>query len=228
MSPRVKRRRNIVLGVLGIFLLSFAGADYYLRGQFYYTKRLINGVYGATWQAVFPPSGPVKLYARMVADQSYRKAHPDWKIHLYDVFRAAAARFVEEFDIRMTLVGLDAWERPDGMEEYVEILKYAARKLDRRGAEIRVIMTAKDADRERDGRWRDAGVAHELGNVVVVGDDGLLVHELGHLFGAVDYPEGDARYDEETTYSYKYAARTEAIDPPNRDRIKKRKHRLLW
>jgi len=39
---------------------------------------------------------------------------------------------------------------------------------------------------------------------------------------------GDALFDKETTSSYKYAAGTEAIDPPNRDRINRHKYRLLW
>ena len=164
----------------------------------------------------------------MGADQSYRRVHPDWKSHLPDVFDAAAKRFAVEFDIRLTLLNIDSWERPAGLDDFAGILKYAARKLDRRGADIFVVMTADDAGKADDGRWRDAGIANTLGNCVVVGEDALLVHELGHLFGAVDYPPGSPHYGEETTYSYKYAARTDAIDPANRDRILKHKYRLLW
>lgn len=225
---RFKRVRNIVFAVLGIFLLSFAGADYYLRGQLYYTKRVINALYRNTWQAAFPPSGPVALYVRVAADQSYRGLHADWKTHIPEAFDAAAARFKSEFDIRLTLLNVDAWERPEGLDDYAGILKYALRKLDRRGADIFVVMTAKDAGRERDSRWRDAGVAFALGNCAVVGDDALLVHEMGHLFGAVDYPPGSPLYDEVTTYSYKYDTRTDTVDPANRARIMKNKYRLLW
>ncbi len=144
-SPsRFKRVRNVVLAVLGIFLFSFAGTDYYLRGQLYYTKRVINALYRDTWQVAFPPSGPVKLYVRMAADQTYRSLHADWKTHLPDVFDAAANRFAGEFDIRLTLLNLDAWERPEGLDDYADILKYVLRKLDRRGADVFVVMTAKE------------------------------------------------------------------------------------
>jgi hypothetical protein len=222
------KKRNVVLIVLGVLVLSFAGTDYYLRGQLYYTKRVINSLYQSGWQAVFPSSGPVELYVRMHADQSYRRTHPDWEIRLGEAFDEAAKRFAGEFDIRFKLLNIDAWERPQGMEDYADILRYAARTMDRRGEEISVIMTAKDAGWETDDRWRVAGVAHRLGNVLVVGDDALLVHELGHLFGAVDYGEGSPGYDEETTYSYRRAARTDAIDPKNRARILRHKYRLLW
>jgi len=222
------KKRNVVLIALGVLLLSFAGTDYYLRGQFYYTKRVLNFLYQSTWQAVFPPSGPVDLRVRLHADQSYRKAHSDWETHLMAVFDAASERFARDFDIHFGLLNIDAWDKPEGMDDYTDILKYAARKLERLGAEISVIMTAQDAEREADDRWRDAGIAHRLGDILVVGDDALLVHELGHLFGAVDYAEGSPGYDTETTYSYRYAAQTDAIDPENRARILKHKYRPLW
>ena len=228
MPSLFKRRRQIVLSVLAILVLSFAGTDYYLRGEFYYTKRVANFLYLHTWQAVFPPSGPVKLYVRMDADQNYRRLHPGWESHLQDVFDAAARRFKEEFDIRLMLLSAGAWERPEGLDDYADILKYAARKLDRHGTDISVIMIAEEAGQARDGRWMDAGVAHRLGNCAVVGDDALLVHELGHLFGAVDYPPGHPLYDLETTYSYQYAERMDAIDPANHARIMKNKYRPLW
>jgi len=164
----------------------------------------------------------------MAADQSYRAAHPEWKTRLREVFDAAAARFAREFDLTLSLLGVEAWDRPEGMEDYAEILKYASRKLARHGADIAVVVTAKDAGWEWDERWRDAGIAYEQGNCAVVGDDELLVHELGHLFGARDYAEGDPLYDQESTYSYKHAGKTSAIDPANRDRINRLKHRLVW
>ncbi|MBM3311306.1 MAG: hypothetical protein FJY80_07345 [Candidatus Aminicenantes bacterium] len=228
MAFKLDRRRNILLFALGIFLLSFAGADYYLRGQLYYTKRVVNSIHRATWQALFPPSGPVELFVRLAADQSYRRVHPEWKTRLREVFGAASARFAREFDVTLSLLGVEAWDRPEGMEDYAEILKYASRKLARHGADISVVMTAKDAGWEGDERWRDAGIAYEQGNCAVVGDDELLVHELGHLFGAKDYAEGDPLYDAESTYSYKHAAKTAVIDPANRARVNKLKYRWLW
>lgn len=228
MTFSIRRLRNLLLAVLGIFILSFAGTDYYLRGQLYYTKRVINAIVRDTWQAAFRPSGPVSLYVRMTADQSYRAAHADWKTHLPDVFDAAAKRYAEDFDIGLTLLNVGAWDRPPDVTDFAGILKYAARRLDRRGADIFVVMTAAAADAAQDGRWRDAGIANTLGDCIVVGEDALLVHELGHLFGAVDYPPGNPHYDELTTYSYKYDTRTDAIDPANHARILKNKYRLLW
>lgn len=52
------RRRRVVLWVLAILVLSFAGTDYYLRGQLYYTKRVANFIYLHTWQTLFPRPAP--------------------------------------------------------------------------------------------------------------------------------------------------------------------------
>jgi hypothetical protein len=222
------KKRHIVLSVLGVLLLSFAGTDYYVRGQLYYTKRVLNFLYLSTWQAVFPSSGPVELYVRIHADQDYRQTHPDWETRLTGVFDAAAERFARDFDIRLMLLNTTAWDRPEGIDSYAAVLKYAARKLERLGAQISVIMTADDAGNVSEESWFVAGIAHRLGDIVIVGDDALLVHELGHLFGAVDYGEGSPGYDAETTYSYRYADKTDAIDPENRARILKHKYRPLW
>jgi hypothetical protein len=222
------KKRTVVFVALGVLLLSFAGTDFYLRGEFYYTKRVVNFLYQNTWQAVFPSHGSVTLFVRMHADQGYRRANPDWEDRLRRAFDAAAARFAHDFDIRFRLLNIVPWERPAGVDDLTGLLRHAARGLDRRAAQITVIMSDAGGAAGPGDAWRDAGVAHRLGDILVVGDEAVLLHELGHLFGAVDYEEGDPRYEEVTTYSYKYADRTEAVDPANRARILKHKHRLLW
>jgi hypothetical protein len=228
MKLTFRRVRTIVLAALLIFAVSFAGTDYFLRGHFYYAKRAANFLARYTWQAVFPPSGPVRLYIRAEADQDYRALHSDWKTRLAALLDAAAGRFVEAFDIRFTVLGIGAWERPSRLADYAGLLAYAERKIDRRGAQIVVLMTGQDEGAAEPDRWLDVGAAHYLGNCVIVGDEALLLHELGHLFGAVDYPPGRPGYEDETIYSYKFAGRTERLDAPNRARILDHKYRLLW
>jgi hypothetical protein len=223
-----QRVRRFLGAILLIFGVSFAVTDYSLRGHLYYTKRAVNDIVGSTWQAVFPPSGPVHLYVRVAADQAYRAAHPDWKPRLYDLVAAVSARFEEEFGIRFSVLSVEAWNRPSGLNSYEGILTHAERKLNRRSSQILVVMTAPDKDYRRTDRWIDVGAAHYLGNCVVVGEDRLLRHEIGHLFGAVDYPPGSRGFDLESIYSYKYADRSDAIDPANEARILKHKYRWLW
>ena len=119
-------------------------------------------------------------------------------------------RLERDFDIRLRLLGIDAWDRPEHLTEYSDILVYAEKNVDRRSTQILVLMTGKDdATALPPDQWMDVGAAHYLGNCVIVGHDSQLLHELGHLFGAIDYPPGDPRYDLETIYSYQYADRTE-------------------
>ena len=161
--------------------------------------------------------------------QDYRQTRTDWKIHLGDLLEKIGKRFDGEFDVRLRILSLDAWDRPEHLTEYGDILAYAEKNVDRRGTQILILMTGKDDETAlAEGQWMDAGAAHYLGNCIIVGGDELLLHELGHLFGAIDYPPGDPRYDVETIYSYQYTDRTETIDPENRARINRYKYRLFW
>lgn len=225
----LKRAAQILAAVLLIFAGSFTVADYFLRGHLYFAKRAANFIYRNTWQAVFPPSGPVELFVRVYADQDYRRDRTDWKNHLEDLLDQTNRRLGKDFDIRLRILNIDSWDRPEELTEYSDILAYAEKHIDRRGTQILILMTGKDDNSTPSpDQWMDAGAAHFLGNCIIVGQDSLLLHELGHLFGAIDYPPGDRRYDLESIYSYQYTDRTEAIDPENAARINKFKYRRFW
>jgi hypothetical protein len=223
-----RRALKAALAVLAVLAVSFTAADYALRGHLYYAKRVGNFVYQNTWQAVFPPSGQVRLFVRAAADGDYRDAHPDWRSRVPDLLAAAGRRFTDEFGIRLNFLGVEAWDRKDRASDYTTILARAEKSIDRKGAQILVVLIGRDPNPDDAGRWVDVGVAHYLGHALVLGDESKLVHELGHLFGAVDYAPGDPGYDDETIYSYRNAARTDRIDPANRSRILRNKHRLFW
>jgi len=225
----LKRAAQILAAVLLIFAGSFTVADYFLRGHLYYTKRAANFVYRNTWQAVFPPSGPVELYARVYADQDYRRTRTDWKDHLADLLDQINRRLGKDFDIRLRILSIGPWDRPDNLTEYSDILVFAEKHVDRKSTQILILMTGKDDNfTPSPDQWVDEGAAHFLGNCIIVGHDSQLLHELGHLFGAVDYPPGDPRYNIETIYSYQYTDRTDVIDPENQARINKFKYRRFW
>ncbi|MBN1938121.1 MAG: hypothetical protein JW843_00945 [Candidatus Aminicenantes bacterium] len=225
----LKKTAKILAAVLIIFTASFSVADYVLRGHAYFAKRAANFIIRNTWQAVFPPSGPVELYVRVYADQDYRRTRPDWEPHLAVLMDRVKARLGRDFDIHFRILGISPWDRPEELTEYSDILVHAEKNIDRRGTQILILMTGKD-----DGvsvppdQWMDVGAAHYLGNCVIVGDDSQLLHELGHLFGTIDYPPEDPRYDLETIYSYQYTDRTENIDPDNAARINRFKYRKFW
>ena len=224
-----KRIIQVLAAVSLIFVLSFTVADYFLRGHAYFAKRAANFVIRNTWQAVFRPSGPVELYVRVYADQDYRRARPDWEIRLAELLDRTNERTEKEFDIHFKILGLSAWDRPEHLIEYHDILVYAEKNVDRRGTQILILMTGKDSEAAPPpDQWMDVGAAHFLGNCVIVGEESLLLHELGHLFGAVDYPPEDPRYELETIYSYQYTGRTDLIDPDNAARINKFKYRRFW
>jgi hypothetical protein len=229
LSDAIKKTLKIMAAAGLVFILSFTVADYVLRGHAYFAKRAANFVIRNTWQAVIPPRGPVELFARVLADQDYRKSRADWKNHLTELLDRINARLGREFDVRLRLLGIDAWDRPERLIGYSDILVYAEKNVDRRSTQILILMTGKDDDTAPPpDQWMDVGAAHYLGNCIIVGHDSQLLHELGHLFGAIDYPPGDPQYDLETIYSYQYTDKTDAIDPDNAARINRFKYRVFW
>jgi hypothetical protein len=224
----IRRALKAALAVLAVLAVSFTAADFALHGHLYYAKRVGNFIFRNTWQAVFPPSGPVRLFVRAAADGDYRDIHPDWRSRVPGLLAAAGRRFDDEFGIRLEFLGVEAWNRSDHATDYSAILARAEKSIDRKGAQILVVLIGQSPDSDDAEHWVDVGVAHYLGHCLVISDEAKLVHELGHLFGAIDYPPGAPGADDETIYSYQYAARTDRIDPANHDRIMRNKYRLFW
>jgi len=227
-KPFYKRWWVKLVACIIVFPLSFVITDYYLRGYLYYTKRTINIIYQNTWQNLFPPSGPITYTLRVVVDQQYRQKYPDWKTHVPALIDRVNKRFSDEFDINFIPLDISPYDIPDNMTDFDDILTYGVKNIDRRRADILVILSGKEFDIEQGAHWVNIGVAHYLGNSILVSDDSQLLHEMGHLFGAIDYPPGDPNFDVESIYSYKYTKKTRIIDSMNYDRIMQHKYRFIW
>ncbi len=172
----------------------------------------MNILYADTWQKVFPPTGTVDCFLKVVVDQDYRQKYPYWKTHVTDLVKDVNKRFFEEFGIHIYIMDISSMGRPDNMTALSDILTYGVKNINRGNADILVIMTGEGYQVTEGSHWADIGIAHFLGNCVVVGEDSQLIHELGHLFGAVDYPRGDPNFETVSIYSYRYLLRTRVID----------------
>ena len=227
-KPLYKRWWVKLLAIIIIFPLSFALTDYYSRGYLYYSKRAVNSIDLETVQRLFPPSGPANYFLRVVADQEYRKNHYDWKKTVQKELASVNERFTQEFGISFTIMDIAEWNPPENVREYSDLLTLAVKSINREGADILVVFTGRESQIEPGDHLVDIGVAHYLGNCLLVGDDSQLLHEMGHLFGAIDYPRGDPNFNTVSIYSYKYIKATNNIDPANHDRIMKHKYRFIW
>ena len=217
-----------LLAVIVIFPLSFMLTDYYSRGYLYYSKRVVNTVFQLTWQQWFVPTGPVYCYMKVVVDQDYRQKHPDWDPRIRAIVKRADDQFAAEFNIHLRVDTMEAWERPNGLMDFSEMITYGVKNISRGNADVLVIMTGRELDLGEGSHWVDMGVAHYLGNCILVGDDDQFMHEVGHLYGAMDYAPGDPGFQTESIYSYKYIRKTRKIDSLNHDRILAHKYRLVW
>ena len=227
-KPLYKRWWIKLLAVIIIFPVSFVLTDYYTRGYLYYSKRTVNKLHEETIQKLFPPSGQVNYFIRVMADQDYRKKHPQWKLTIKDWVDWVNKRFTKDFGISFTVMEIDEWDPPENIVEYSDLLTFAAKTLNRKGADILVVFTGRESQIEPGDHFVDIGVSHYLGNCLVVGDETQLLHEMGHLFGAVDYPRESPYFNTVTIYSYRYTKSTQSIDSANQARILKHKYRFIW
>ncbi|RMG93717.1 MAG: hypothetical protein D6705_18200 [Deltaproteobacteria bacterium] len=182
---------------------------------------------------------PVVVRVRVFVDETTRAAHPDWIDYVQRLVAAASSIYGEHFGIRFDLVGVDLWPVPaDGASARDLFADLEARP--REAADIVVGLTDRPLDGGH-GAGLGAAPAPDSpfnGAVALVfahprSDPKLphlpvLLHELGHLFGAEDAtdPQSDA-YRAGSWMAPLDAPRPSRpwIDPMNRRRILERKDR---
>ena len=76
------------------------------------------------------------------------------------------------------------------------------------------------------------GMAELLGDDVIVEDSWSLssntntvIHEMGHIFGAIDYKSGHRNYNAPSVMTYNSSKRTDSFDKENAERVMENKYR---
>ena len=150
---------------------------------------------------------------KLVADPALRRTDPRWRDTARDLLRAASAYYEERFGIRLAHQATKAWRVEGATTSSVTLMKRLKRSYPRAGGnlphDVVIGLTQQPLNFYRGGRARADrfGNCNEgLGNYIVshVGDsfsygDGelthdavALIHEMGHLFGAVHTDDPDS------------------------------------
>lgn len=165
---------------------------------------------------VFPPgetSLPVRVVrVKLVADPALRQADAGWRDTAGNLLRAASDYYEERFGIRLAHQATEPWRVAGTTTSSVILMQRLKRSYPRAGGreshDIVIGLTQQPLDFYNGGRARAdrfGNCTQGLGNYIVshVGDSFAyenrelthdvvaLIHELGHLFGAVhtDDPE---------------------------------------
>lgn len=177
---------------------------------------------------------------QVLADVSFRARNPDWQNEARGLIEAASDYYEREFDIRLVIQRVSPWpakERIPSTPELLARLKkdFAVASNDGK-YDLIVALTAErvsrvlTAGRPRVDRIGDC--TQGLANYVIVPvtavfhyrgpnaepefDQIALIHELGHVFGAVHVEDRDSLMNEEFGYRTEFDVKNRATIQENK------------
>jgi len=201
---------------------------------------ILSALFILSCAAVGPETQQRLIRIKVLADVSFRARNPDWQREARALIEAASDYYEREFDIRLVTQSVLPWpekERVPSTPELLARLKKDFAVTAKSGDyDLIVALTAErvsrvlTAGRPRVDRIGDC--AQGLANYVIVPttavfryhgpnaepefDELALIHEIGHVFGAVHVEDQNSLMNEEFGY------RTE-FDSKNRATIQKNK-----
>jgi len=142
----------------------------------------------------------VRVHA--VVDDSFRR-YPDWESQIAERLNAASAQTSTQVGLSFVLAGCSAWQPPSGLSNYLDLVSELRRTVPRGDADIVIAFSREDRVYDPQMPLHVFGISPNfsgytiLNDLVVLGTDGTartvrpeaqletIIHELGHLFGAV-------------------------------------------
>lgn len=171
----------------------------------------------------------------VVADPALRKANPEWHSTAADLLEATSDYWENEFNIRLVPTAIEAWSLEESTTSSVTLMRLLKESYPRNARPARedvvIGLTRQRVNFYNGGRARADRIgdcSDGLGNYIVsyviepftYNGDNLshdvlaLVHEMGHLFGAVHTS------DSESVMNVSFAFRTD-FDEKNRAMVMK-------
>jgi len=164
------------------------------------------------------------VYVKAVVDEEYRQMERNWKEKIPDSIQAASAQFEKQFKIRFVLTEIEEWNSESPNNNRALLFQEIKKKFPI-VSDIDIII-AFTHQKSSYVWW--LGTAEQLGNYVLIGIAGYpkkqtLVHEIGHIFGAIDY---DGYHGSSySVMNYDFWKTTEYFDKENAEKIMENKWR---
>ena len=145
---------------------------------------------------------PRTVRVHAVVDDSFRR-YPDWEAQVVERLRAASAQTSTQVGLSFALNGFSSWQPPPGETNYLDLVSELRRTVPREGADIVIAFSRQDRVYDPQMPLHVFGISPNfsgytiLNDLVVVDGGGTartvrpeaqletIIHELGHLFGAV-------------------------------------------
>ena len=125
---------------------------------------------------------------KVVADDDFRRQHPDWEERVGTIVRDVSRRWEKEFGIRFAVKKYEPWRSDAKLADLDALARQIISGVDKRGVDIIIGITAqRNVPLRPDAHTkypqavillREVRTPAYLANV-------LLPHEMGHVFGAV-------------------------------------------
>ena len=178
---------------------------------------------------------------KVVADVPFRARNTDWAEEARGLVEAASDYYEREFDIRLLTQSVSAWPEAERIPSTPNLLAKIQKELggqsQKQGYDLLIAFTAEGvspilaAGRPRVDRIGDChrGLAryvivpitkvfhYQAANAEPEFDVIALIHELGHVFGAVHVNDTDSIMHEKFGYRTEFDAKNRATIQKNRD-----------
>ncbi len=130
------------------------------------------------------------IIVKVVIDDKYKQKNKNSEERIVDLFNEVSVIYENQFRIKFILKDFEEWSSESDSDDKRAMLNEVKRKFQIM-PEIDIVVAF--TDQKTNYLWW-MGVAEYLGNYALVGvsDDAffekrIIAHEIGHLFGAIDY-----------------------------------------
>lgn len=191
--------------------------------------------------SVFGPDRPQRVVrVKVLADVPFRARNPAWEKEARDLVESASDYYEREFDIRLITQSVSAWPASERVDSTPALLSKLQKEFPVRARNDRydliVSFTAENVSRyltagrprvDRIGNCREGLASYAI---VPIGkifhyqspdaepelDVVALIHELGHVFGAVHVDDTSSLMNENFGYRTEFDAKNRSVIQKNR------------
>jgi hypothetical protein len=199
----------------------------YMKGDAYATKRIVNALYGNYIVHLVTPADPITYTITIAADEELAAAHPEWEEEMKSSIQAASTIFLKDFGIQFAVAEVVTWDSDDSIEDLDSILKETMSEVDPGKGDMVVSWTGQYV-KPIFHFYIHQGAAIYKGRHLIVRTPEAVLHEIGHLFGAEDYPPEHPNARIPSTYATLNDRYVFTIDEENKARIRANKYKLIW